>query len=110
LKIVQSAIFFSLPKKKKVYPTLLAPEIDINIFYYYIKIFITIYSLNFDKLAVEESFTFTDFNNGYGLVMVVYHTQRRWIQLVSCVRFGRAVHSRDPGDDSNQQGASHPQV
>jgi hypothetical protein len=66
--------------------------------------------VDFDELAVEERFAFADFHNSYGLVMVINHAQRRWLQLVSRVSFGRAGHTISPAEDACQQRANHPHV
>lgn len=71
---------------------------------------IIIYLLDFDELAVEERFSFANLHNGYGLVMMINHAQRRWFQLVSSVSFGWAVHTVCPADDASQQDANQPQV
>lgn len=72
--------------------------------------FIIIYSLDFDEFAVKERFAFTNLHNGYSLVMVINHAQRRWLQLVSRVSFGRAVHTVGPAEDDGKQGANQPQI
>jgi len=69
-----------------------------------------IYSLDFYELTVEERLAFANLHDGYGLVMVINHTQRRWLQLVSRVSFGRAARTVGPPEDGGQQGANHPQV
>lgn len=49
------------------------------------------YSLDFDEFAVEKRFGLADFDNGYGLVVVVNHAEGFWIQFESRVRLGRAL-------------------
>lgn len=45
--------------------------------------------LDLDEFAVEQRFAFADLDDGYGLIVVVDHSQRRGIQLVARVRLGR---------------------
>lgn len=49
------------------------------------------YSLDFDEFAVEKRFGLADFDNSYGLIVVVNHPEGFRIQSVSRIRLGRAL-------------------